>query len=216
MRKGKSGHRKPRCVSAITEGCAAGHKGSDAGYEKLLAMNEYGVLNNRKRAWIALIHAVVFLGVAFHGFVSPKGGILRGGGAARRLCADWHLPGGGDDTDVAGRHFTLLPGANLLRVLRRRARRLGCCARCLGITPIPVAQYMRVIMLSSAIVVGALILRSFSRPMPENALSERTLLSLPVEIKRRGYASRLSCRSKLIAMMLRSSRFLLSFSRWAA
>ena len=44
-------------------------------------MNDFGVLNNRKRALIALIHSLVFLGIAIHGFASPKAGVLlRGSG----------------------------------------------------------------------------------------------------------------------------------------
>ena len=39
------------------------------------AMDQFGVLTNRKRAVIALIHSVVFLGVASCGFVSLKFGI---------------------------------------------------------------------------------------------------------------------------------------------
>jgi hypothetical protein len=43
-------------------------------------MRHFGVLTNRKRAVIALIHSIVFLGVAASGFVSPKLGILHGNG----------------------------------------------------------------------------------------------------------------------------------------
>src|ERR1700745_1441409 len=43
-------------------------------------MRHFGVLTNRKRAVIALIHSLVFLGVAASGFVSPKVGILHGNG----------------------------------------------------------------------------------------------------------------------------------------
>ena len=42
-------------------------------------MNHFGVLTNRKRAVIALIHSIFFLGIAIHGFSAPKGGILHGG-----------------------------------------------------------------------------------------------------------------------------------------
>ena len=44
-------------------------------------MKAFGVLANRKRAVIALIHSIVFLGIAFHGFVSPKAGVLHRSGA---------------------------------------------------------------------------------------------------------------------------------------
>jgi hypothetical protein len=39
-------------------------------------MNDFGVLNNRKRALIALVHSVVFLGIAMRGFTSLKAGVL--------------------------------------------------------------------------------------------------------------------------------------------
>jgi len=45
-----------------------------------MVMRQFGVLTNRKRAVIALIHSVVFLGVAASGFVSPKLGIVHGTG----------------------------------------------------------------------------------------------------------------------------------------
>jgi hypothetical protein len=40
-------------------------------------METYGILNNRKRAIIALVHSVVFLGIAMMGLSSaPKSGLL--------------------------------------------------------------------------------------------------------------------------------------------
>jgi hypothetical protein len=44
-------------------------------------MKDFGVLTNRQRAVIALIHSIVFLGIASHGFVSPKAGVLHRSGA---------------------------------------------------------------------------------------------------------------------------------------
>jgi hypothetical protein len=44
-------------------------------------MKAFGVLTSRKRAVIALIHSIVFLGIAFRGFVSPKAGVLHRSGA---------------------------------------------------------------------------------------------------------------------------------------
>jgi len=41
-----------------------------------------------------------------------------------------------------------------------------------GDSSLPVAQYLRVIMLSSAVAVGGLIVRSFSRRVGESAISE--------------------------------------------
>ena len=39
-------------------------------------MNEFGVLTNRKRALIALIHSAVFLGIAIRVCAAPKIGVL--------------------------------------------------------------------------------------------------------------------------------------------
>jgi hypothetical protein len=44
---------------------------------RLGAMENYGILNNRKRAILALVHSVVFLGIAMMGLASaPKAGLL--------------------------------------------------------------------------------------------------------------------------------------------
>ena len=127
-------------------------------------MNDFGVLNSRKRAVIALVHSFVFLGVALHGFLSPKAGIIRGSG----VLGDFVLIG------------IYLVVASILAWLVTISRCLhervyfGLCASSatfgllravFGDTALPVAQYMRVIMLSSAVVVGLLIFRSFSRPV---------------------------------------------------
>ncbi len=133
-------------------------------------MNEFGVLTNRKRAVIALIHSVVFLGVAFHGFASPKQGILHGG------------PGG----DFALVTIYLVVASilgwlvSISRCLRERAYFILCTGSAsfgllrtvFGDAALPAAQYMRVILLSSAILVGGLIVWFFSRPVVEPALSE--------------------------------------------
>lgn len=134
-------------------------------------MNDFGVLNNRKRALIALIHSVVFLGIAAHGFLSLKAGIL--GGAA--ATGDFVLIG---IYLVVASILVWLVG--LSRCARERIYFALCaCSATSGLlrtvfgdVSIPAAQYMRVAMLSSAVAVGILILRSYSRPAPERALSE--------------------------------------------
>ena len=134
-------------------------------------MNDFGVLNNRKRALIALIHSVVFLGIASHGFLSPKMGILRGSGAT----GDFVLIG--IYLVVASILAWLV---SLSRCLRERAYFVLCTSSAtfgllraiFGDETIPAAQYLRVIMLSSAVAVGILIVRSFSRPVPEQVLPE--------------------------------------------
>lgn len=134
-------------------------------------MNDFGVLTNRKRALIALIHSFVFLGVASRGFLSPKSGIIHGGGAV-------------GDFALIGIYLIVASILSWLVGISRCAREriyfaLCTCSASFGLlrsvfgdTALPIAQYMRVIMLSSAVAVGFVILRSFSRPIAEEALSE--------------------------------------------
>jgi len=126
-------------------------------------MNDFGVLTNRKRAVIALIHSIVFLGIAFHGFVSPKAGILHRSGVT------------GDFILIA----IYLVVASILVWLASISRGLAECAyfalcavsatsgllrTILGNYAVPAAQYLRVLMLSAAVGLGILIVRSHSRP----------------------------------------------------
>jgi hypothetical protein len=134
-------------------------------------MNDFGVLTNRKRALSALIHSVVFLGIATHGFISPKAGILHGQGAT----ADFILVA--IYLVVASILAWLV---SLSRCTRERVYFTFCASSAtfgllrsiFGDPALPAAQYMRVVMLSSAVVVGTLILCSFSSPVPEQVLSE--------------------------------------------
>ncbi len=134
-------------------------------------MNDFGVLTNRKRALIALIHSFVFLGIATHGFLSPKGGVLHGRGAV----GDFVLIG---IYLVVASILSWLVGVS--RCARERIYFTLCtCSASFGLlrsvfgdATLPIAQYMRVIMLSSAVVVGLMILRSFSQPITEEVLSE--------------------------------------------
>jgi len=125
-------------------------------------MKEFGVLTNRKRALIALLHSFVFLGIAIHGFVAPKYGVLQGSGRI----GDFILMG--IYLIVASILFWLV---TLSRGVRERAYFLLCAGSAtsgllrtiLGDPTIPAAQYLRVIFLSSAVGVGFLLIRSFSR-----------------------------------------------------
>jgi len=129
-------------------------------------MNEFGVLTNRKRAFIALIHSVVFLGIATHGFLSPKNGIL-------------HATGSVGDFVLIAIYLVVASILAWLVGISRCAREriyfaLCTCSASFGLlrsvfgdSALPVAQYMRVIMLSSAVAVGILIVRSFSRVVEE-------------------------------------------------
>jgi len=129
-------------------------------------MNDFGVLNSRKRAVIALIHSFVFLGIALHGFVSPKAGIIAGSG----VVGDFVLIG--IYLVVATILAWLVTISRCLRervyfVLCASSATFGLLRAIFGDTALPIAQYMRVIMLSSAVAVGFLIFRNFSRPVRE-------------------------------------------------
>lgn len=129
-------------------------------------MNDFGVLNSRKRAAIALVHSFVFLGIALHGFVSPKAGVIRGAG----VTGDFVLIG--IYLVVASILAWLVTISRCVRervyfVLCTSSATFGFLRATFGDTALPVAQYMRVIMLSSAVGVGFLILRNFSRPVRE-------------------------------------------------
>jgi hypothetical protein len=134
-------------------------------------MNAFGVLTNRKRALIALIHSVVFLGIAVHGFASPKGGILHG------YC---------ETADLVLLVIYLLVASILAwlvsisrSLLERVYFTLCTCSASFGLlrvgfgdASLPAAQYLRVMMLVSAVSVGAIFVRSFSRLVSEPAMSE--------------------------------------------
>ena len=135
-------------------------------------MNDFGVLNTRKRALIALIHSLVFLGIAIHGFASPRAGVLVRGS------------GGTGDFILIGIYLMVASILAWLVTLARCARErmyfllctgsatFGLLRTIFGDASLPAAQYMRVILLSSAVVVGSLILRSFSVPATENVLAD--------------------------------------------
>jgi len=134
-------------------------------------MGDFGVLTNRKRAFIALIHSVVFLGIALHGFAAPKAGILHGlGPSGDFVLVAIYL--------VVSSILAWLVG--IARCQRERVYFLLCaCSASFGLlrnvfgdATLPAAQYLRVILLSSAVAVGGFIVRSFSRPIQEPAPSE--------------------------------------------
>ncbi len=135
-------------------------------------MNEYGILNSRKRALIALVHSFVFLGIAMHGFASPKAGVLlHGSGATAEII-------------LIGIYLTVGSILAWLVSIARCAKERVYFALCassatfgllrtiFGDAALPAAQYLRVIMLTAAVVVGTWIFRSFSRPVPEDALPD--------------------------------------------
>jgi len=144
-------------------------------------MSDFGVLNNRKRAVIALIHSVVFLGIAMHGFLSPKAGILHGAGAT-------------SDFILLGIYLIVASILGWLVSLSRCLTERGYFALCtcsatfglmrttFGDTGLPIAQYMRVIMLSSAVVVGVLIVRTLSSLEPGRGRDAQTAAAEPAAL----------------------------------
>ncbi len=129
-------------------------------------MNDFAVLTNRKRALIALVHSVVFLGIACHGFASPRpAAVFVGSGATLSVA-------------LTLIYFTVTSVLTWLTSISRCARERLYFALCatsatsgllriiFGDAALPAAQYLRVVMLTSAVIVGAWIFRSFSRPEP--------------------------------------------------
>jgi hypothetical protein len=133
-------------------------------------MNQFGVLTNRKRALIALIHSIFFLGIAIHGFSAPKGGILHSGPGGDFALVIIYL--------VVASILVWLVGISRVGIERAYFTLCACSASfgllrtVFGDSSLPAAQYMRVILLSFAIAVGGFIVRTFSRPIGEPAVSE--------------------------------------------
>jgi len=140
-------------------------------------MDDFGVLNSRKRALIALIHSIVFLGIAIHGFAAPKAGILHTVAAKGDLIliAIYLVVG-----CILGWLVSLSRCAweRVYFCLCTGSASFGLLRTLLGDRNIPPAQYMRVILLSSAVALGFLIVRSFSQPLP---VEEREEFSGPAE-----------------------------------
>lgn len=125
-------------------------------------MNDFGVLINRKRAVIALIHSIVFLGIACQGFVSPKAGVLHRSAAT------------GDFILIAIYLVVVSILVWLVSISRGLVERTyfalcvasassGLLRTIFGDHVVPPAQYLRVLMLSAAVGLGILIVRSHSR-----------------------------------------------------
>lgn len=134
-------------------------------------MDEFGVLTNRKRSLIALIHSLVFWGIAMHGFVAPKFGILRG------LVATSDVILIAIYTIVASVLTWLVSVSRCGReklyfALCASSASFGLLRTIFGDSALPVAQYLRVIVLTSALAVCFVILRGFSITAAEGILSE--------------------------------------------
>jgi hypothetical protein len=134
-------------------------------------MNEFTILTNRKRAVIALIHSVVFSGVALHGFVSPKTGVLRHAGSDPDFLLIMIYM---TVTSILGWlvGISRALGERLYFAFCMASAGFGLLRMIFGDEALPAAQYVRVAMLTSAVAVGSWILYSFSRPVAEDVLSE--------------------------------------------
>lgn len=123
-------------------------------------MQRFAILSNRKRAWIALAHSLVFLAIAVHGFASPKSGVIKYPAI--------------DDLILIGIYSTVATILIWLVTLCCCARErfyfalcassamLGMLRTLFGDAALPVAQPLRVFALASAVTVGISIARSFS------------------------------------------------------
>ena len=135
-------------------------------------MNEFGILTNRKRALIALIHSLVFLGIAMRGFASPKMGILLPGFVATAdliLIAIYLVV-----ASVLAWLVSISRGAKerVYFALCASSASFGLLRTIFGDAGLPAAQYLRVILLTSAVLVGTWILRCFSLPVTEEVVSD--------------------------------------------
>jgi hypothetical protein len=129
-------------------------------------MNTFAVLTNRKRALIALIHSVVFLGVALHGFAAPKAGIVHGAAPAGDFVLVMiYLTVTAVLAWLAG--ISRCAAERLYFILCASSATSGLLRAIFGDPALPAAQYLRVVMLTAAVLVGTWVARSFSRSMTE-------------------------------------------------
>jgi hypothetical protein len=133
---------------------------------KLSAMEPYGVLTNRKRVIIALVHSVVFLGIALMGLPAhPKAGLLYP-----------HHAFSAGNIAIFGVYLMVTSVLSLLtrygQCLRERTYFALCSAsaavgllRALFGDPVPhLGPVARVLLLSTAVAFGFAILSIHSQP----------------------------------------------------
>lgn len=128
-------------------------------------MNEFAIITNRKRAIIALAHSVVFLLIAMRMATTavPSGPI-------------WLRPSGSVAPLVMLSIYLVVSSVLIYLVRISRCSReklyfgfcassatLGLARAVFGDLGVPSSQYLRVLMLTCAVVTGTLILRGHSR-----------------------------------------------------
>lgn len=136
---------------------------------RLSAMESYGILNNRKRAIIALIHSILFFGIAMVGLHSaPKTGLFTPQG---RAITAGNLAIFGVYLIVSS---VLLILTRYSRCFKERAY-FGFCAASASVgllrailgDPVPhLGPVARVLLLGTAVAIGFSILGYHSQPQP--------------------------------------------------
>jgi hypothetical protein len=129
-------------------------------------VNEFSILNTRKRALIALIHSVVFFGIALHGFASHRAGIsLHGSGLVPGIAmlAIYSI------VSSVLLWLVTISGCAMERIYFGFCASSASCGLLriiFGDATLPVAQYLRVLMLTCAVITGIRIYRGFSEEIP--------------------------------------------------
>jgi hypothetical protein len=131
-------------------------------------MDQFEILTNRKRALIALIHVLVFLGIALRGLASPKPAF------------SLHAPSFASGVVFLLIYLTVTSVLTWLVSIARGAKERAYFALCAGSAALgffrtwfgdvalPPAQPLRVLLLFSAALMGMWIFRSFPiQPLPD-------------------------------------------------
>ena len=121
-------------------------------------MHRYIILTNRKRAIVALVHSVAFLGIAFYGTIS----VVRPLGTASTASA-WTLAGVYVAVTFALAVLTALSGnwrERLYFGFCATSAGFGLLRQTLGDPPMHFAVYVRIALLSCAVVTGLGIVRA--------------------------------------------------------
>ena len=121
-------------------------------------MHCYIILTNRKRAIVALVHSVAFLGIALYGVFSG----VRPLGAASPASA-WTVAGVYVAVSIALAVLAAISGnwrERLYFAFCATSATFGLARQILGDPPMHFAVYVRVAMLSCAVVTGLVIVRA--------------------------------------------------------
>jgi hypothetical protein len=121
-------------------------------------MHRYVILTNRKRAIVALVHSVAFLGIAFYGVIS----VVRPLGAASPASA-WTVAGVYVVVTSALAVLAAISGnwcERLYFAFCATSATFGLLRQILGDPPMHFAVYVRIALLSCAVVTGLGIVRA--------------------------------------------------------